>query len=198
MRKEQGFTLIETVLALSIAAVLLVAVLSALKLGISSWERSGDLLDRSAVKRNIVHRLEREVASAYPLAIKDGNPKIVFSGRNDAVGFVTVASTASSISGARWVYYSLEDEGLRTYENYLTTGKLLSLEGGILVETAAEVREVNFKYLGKDGWGSVWEPEKNELPMALKADLFLRNNDKLSVTIPLGVSSYGQSGKGPS
>lgn len=197
MSRQHGFTLIETILTISITAVVLAAVFSALRLGIASWERGESMVERSALKRNVLYRLEREMASAYPFMIKDTEAKVAFVGRNNAVGFVTVAPAVSSIYGPRWVSYAAGDEGLTVKEDFLTSEKILTPDGGYLVEKEPEIKGIDFKYLGKGGWSSSWEPERNELPRALKADVLLRNEDRLSLIIPLGAGLAGQESNGP-
>lgn len=188
---QRGFTLIETVLALSITAVFLVIVFSALKLGISSWERSESALERSALKRNVVYRLEREAASAYPFMMKSSENKLAFFGTERSVGFVTVASAPSLIPGPKWVYFVSTDEGLKVYEKHLTSDDFQSFEGGELAETEPDIREIRFEYIGKDGRSNSWEPGKNDFPKALKAEVLLRDDERLSITVPIG-AGYGQ------
>jgi prepilin-type N-terminal cleavage/methylation domain-containing protein len=187
---QLGFTLIETVLALSITAVLLVVVFSALRLGFSSWERSETVLERSSLKRNVVYRLEREAASAYPFLMKSDENKLAFFGSEKAVGFVTAASTPSSIPGPKWVYFVSREEGLNVYEKPLTRDDFPSFEGGVLAEMEPEIREIRFQYMGPDGQSNFWEPVKDKFPRALKAQILLRNEDRLTITVPVGVGYW--------
>lgn len=192
MVDQRGFTLLETVLALSITAVLLLMALSAMRLGISSWERGGDLLDRSALKRNIIHRLEREMTSVYPFVLNEKEKRTAFLGKSGAVGFVTAASTPSEIPGARWVYYSYGEKGLEVREKHLTAEDLPSFEDGELVEAEPEVKGISFEYLGRDGWSSEWEPRKDEIPRALKAEFLLKDEGRLRVTFLPGAWPSGR------
>jgi len=190
---QNGFTLIETVLALSITAVLLIVVLSSLRLGISSWERGEALIERSSIKRNIFHRFEREAASAYPFRLKGKEGRIAFIGNGESAGFVTVASSVPSvIPGARFVYYVSGEEGIKVYEKYPTADDLLSFSGGELVETEPDAKGVSFEYLGNQGWSAEWQPRKDEFPRAVRVEVLLKDESKLYFTVPLGVKSYGQ------
>ncbi|MBI1911052.1 MAG: prepilin-type N-terminal cleavage/methylation domain-containing protein [Deltaproteobacteria bacterium] len=191
IKSQNGFTLIETVLTLSITTVLLVAVLSALRLGISSWEKGEALVDKASIKRNVIYRLEREAASAYPYILKEKEKRIAFIGGSGSVGFVTTALTPSGIPGAKWVYYTSGNDGLQIQEKYLTAEDILSLEGGELAETESSVKSMKFEYLTKDGWKNDWEPRKEEVPRAIKAEIILKDESKLKLTVPFGSGQYG-------
>lgn len=179
----EGFTLIETVLALSITAVVLVVVLSALRLGISSWERGESFMDASSARRSAAYRLEREAASMYPLRLKGTEVRSAFAGSRDAVGFVTVASGISAIPGARWVYYMSDEEGLKIYEKRISADdpELVSLTGGELVDVEPSIRKIDFEYLGESGWTGDWGAKG--LPRALRAQIGLADGSELTVTV---------------
>lgn len=194
---QKGFTLIETILALSITAILLISVLSALRLGISSWERGEELIDRSSVKRSVIYRLEKEAASIYPFTIRDKERKIAFVGKSDSVGFATVAEIGSKIPGARWVYYTLGEDGLIINEKYLNDEDLLSFSGGEVISIEPGITGVAFEYQGKDGWSRVWDPRKDEFPRALRAEVMLKGGDKFTILLPVGAAIYGRAGTSP-
>lgn len=191
MAGNRGFTLIETVLALSITAVVLVVVLSALRLGITSWEKGESFIDASSERRAAAYRLEREAASIYPFRLKGAQGMTAFSGSQDRVGFVTVASGISSIPGARWVYYISDEDGLKIYEKHISADdpELVSFEGGELVDTEASIRKIDFKYLGEAGWSGDWDGKG--LPRALKARLKLTDGSELEVLVQVRASMAG-------
>lgn len=184
--KQQGFTLIEILLALSITTVLIISAFSALRLGFSSWERGEALLGKSALKRNIISRFEREASSIYPFTLKQES-KIAFLGKKDSVGFATVATMPSTIHGARWAFYTVGEKGLAVHEKFLTDEDLISFEGGELVESETSVKGMSLEYLGKEGWSSEWEPRKDELPNALRAKVLMADGDSVLITVPVGV-----------
>lgn len=107
---QQGFTLLELIVAFTILALLAGLVFSSLRLSLNSYEKSQDRLEEEARRRVLFDQLRRQIGSLYPLRPTGGfldapmdqnvaNPveqiamaqAPLFSGEADSVTFITVA-----------------------------------------------------------------------------------------------------------
>lgn len=68
IRSDQGFTLLEMIIAVTLVAIMAVGIWSIFRIGIRSWSRGTVLIDTSQRHRNILDMVRKQMASAYPLA----------------------------------------------------------------------------------------------------------------------------------
>lgn len=61
--REQGFSLMEMLVAITITALLSTAVIASFRMGISSWKRGGEFLDRSQRLAAAVELIQKQVGS---------------------------------------------------------------------------------------------------------------------------------------
>ena len=193
---DRGFTLIETILSLSILVLLLGLVLSSLRLGQRSWERGEAAVVEAASKRFLVKRFSEDIASMYLYAERrDGKSEFVFNAGAEEFGFVT-ANRAGTV-GMMWgglkhvSYFADEEEFFTAKERTLPLVSEDSSSGERLTDLAPHVEKVKFEYLGSGGWESTWDIKKEaRLPGAVRAE-FLFSGDKrpLVVTAPVGVTN---------
>lgn len=180
---ERGFTLIETLLSLSILGVLVVLLFSAMRLGIRSWEKGEASVEETGVRRHLLSKLTNEAASLYPYVLKEeGKKRYAFRGDSESLGFVT-AGTASvpgrPEGGLKWVSYSLREDGLSVREKIITSEDLLEENGGYLSEVEPEVKKISFEYKGSSGWKNSWDAEaEKELPKAIKVMVNFKDGKK--------------------
>lgn len=186
MMGRRGFTLIELVLALSLAAVVLLVALSSARFAAGLWESGQRTADRDWIERYFTSVFQSEVASIFPYEGADG---VVFSGKADRVEFVS-AGYAESLpwGGARLVEYAVEDGSLVVKEKTLPDS-----DGSITLTTelSREVEGVSFSYLGASGWVDSWEgAEMNALPKAVAASVLVKGEQKplqFSMPVMLGM-----------
>jgi len=119
MRSAPGFTLIETLAALAIGSVILVAVGLLLHQNIFFFDRSARLIDRSDQFTALAESLKRDFGAArFVMEKKDKNPSTAFAatplndkGRQE-VRFVSAGGRASGWQGEEIISLKLEsDEG---------------------------------------------------------------------------------------
>lgn len=170
---ERGFTFIETLLSLSILGILVVLLLSAMRLGIRSWEKGEASVEDISVRRHLFSKLTSEVASLYPYVLREeGKKQYAFRGDTDSLGFVTAGAAnmpGRPDGGLKWVSYSLKEDGLSVREKIITSEDLMDENGGYLSEVEPEVKKLSFEYKGSSGWENSWDAEvKRELPKAIK------------------------------
>ena len=89
----RGFTLIEMVLALGIAAAVLVIVFGGLRAGLGAWSRGEARAARIDHARGVLVLLERALDGAFPYRFvpDQRKPGVLFDGRPDRVLFATLA-----------------------------------------------------------------------------------------------------------
>ena len=94
MRRVRGFTLIEMVLALGIAAAVLVIVFGGLRAGLGAWSRGEARAAQIDHARGVLVLLERALDGAFPYRFVPADqrePRVLFEGRPDQVLFATLA-----------------------------------------------------------------------------------------------------------
>lgn len=192
--REGGFTLIEVVLALSILVILLGILFSAVRLGISSWEKGESAIDDTTARRYIAARLSRDIGSMYPYIRKDGGTaEYLFKGSAGFLGFVTAAGRYGDglpWGGARWVYYSAGDKGLTVGEKTVPSKDIWKHDEARTFLLSPEVKEISFEYKGPDGWEKSWDAnDKMMLPSAVRSSVTFRNGKApLTMTVSIGVT----------
>lgn len=183
---RRGFTLIELVLALSLAAVVLLVALSSARFAAGLWESGQRTADRDWIERYFTSVFQSEVASAFPY---EGAGGVVFYGKADRLGFVS-AGFAEGLpwGGARLIEYAVEDGCLVVKEKTLPDS-----EGSFSrsTELTREVESVSFSYLGAAGWVEAWDGAgMNGMPRAVAALIFVKGFDSpLQFSMPVMLGS---------
>lgn len=186
MMDRRGFTLIELVLALSLAAIVILVALSSARFAAGLWDSGQRTADRDWIERYFTSVFQAEVASAFPYEGADG---VVFSGKTDRVEFVT-AGYAEGLpwGGARIVEYAVADGRLVVGETTLPGS-----DGSVsrTTELTREVESVSFSYLGAGGWVEAWDGvEMNGLPKAVAASILVKGVKRpLQFSMPVMLGS---------
>ncbi|MFI5304852.1 MAG: prepilin-type N-terminal cleavage/methylation domain-containing protein [Nitrospiria bacterium] len=197
-----GFTLIETILTLSIMVLVLGILFAAFRLGIRSWERGESSVERSSVKRFLASRLASDISSIYPYMISDGiNKSYLFSGLSDHLGLVSVRKmdvTGQPWGGALWINYSVGPEGLKLNEKTITAQNVAGEGGGKEILLEPDVKEIRFEYQQDESWAESWDADdKKGLPTAIRATItFKEASLPFKITIPVNIPQPNQSGMG--
>ena len=201
-----GFTLLELLISLTIVALIFVAVLGAIQVGVKSWESGEARAEESQRNRTLVDTVARDLTMIYPLRVKEQDKDVVaFHGRSDSLEFATLPQ----IYGAepfshmvRIVSYAVEsDRGLMATTRYpLADSASAPLESQTKL-LDERVRGVRFRYLVPEGrpeenlppaWHDSWDPSKDDilipiarsvtLPPALRA---IKGSDRLPLAVEL-------------
>jgi prepilin-type N-terminal cleavage/methylation domain-containing protein len=183
---RRAFTLIELVLALSLAAIVLLVALSSARYAAGLWESGQRTADRDWIDRYFTSVFQAEVASIFPY---EGDGGVVFSGKADRVEFVSAVFTEGlPWGGARLVEYAVEDGSLVVKEKTLPYS-----EGGVssTTELTREVEGVSFSYLGAAGWVDTWDGAVlDALPKAVAASVLVKGAKKpLQFSMPVMLGS---------
>jgi type II secretory pathway component PulJ len=189
-----GFTLLELLLALGIAATVLVILFGGLRVGLAAWSRGEE---RSAIldhDRSLVVLLEHPLAAAFPYrtaADDDQGQRIVFDGRPDRLTFVTRSPALPADGPIAFTAVSLSTDGpglavrQQPMPNRLALGRLQP----VLVDR--ETTGVRFRYLGEEpgAWQDEWDTTKEErLPRAVEITLVTRAGALRTLTLPIQVT----------
>ena len=204
---NQGFTLVETVVTMTILGFLLLVVYGVFSLGRSAWER-GDLVREKYQKARILTQLiSRQIKSAVPFKVKtekaEGN-YLAFEGTAESLKFVSALSLKSARpEGLVYAFYEFQGGGseggrLVVYEGRAGTRNFMEEkpkeESGIpLMEGVSSVR---FEYYREEdpnqnreaAWVDEWNAkEENQLPRALRITVTPRKSQEGKEEIPFSV-----------
>ncbi|MGH7372667.1 MAG: type II secretion system protein GspJ [Candidatus Rokuibacteriota bacterium] len=172
-----GFTLVEVVLALGIAAAVLVIALAGLRVGLAAWNKGEARSARIDHARSVVILLERALDGAFPYRFTpepQQAPRIFFDGRPDRLVFATLSPPFPAPAPIAFtaVSFSSEATGLTLRQQALPNRIALDQLAPTLVDP--ETRAVRFRYLGEEpgAWRDEWDMSQEEsVPRAVEITL---------------------------
>jgi general secretion pathway protein J len=94
---EAGFTLLEIIIAVTLVAMMALALWAVFRISIRSWSRGTSFIDTNQHHRSIVDLVRKQIASAAGIFApvdqdKGLAPNLVFSGAEDSVRFISLNS----------------------------------------------------------------------------------------------------------
>ena len=183
-RAVRGFTLVEVVLALSIAAAVLVIVFGGLRVALAAWSKGEARAARLDHARGVIVLLERALDGAFPyrfVAPEEREPHVLFDGRPDRVTFATLAPPFPGAVPIAFTAVSLssEETGLTLRQQVLPSLLVLDRLAPVLVDR--ETATVRFRYLGPEpgAWHEAWDMSREEtIPRAVEITLVGRDDPR--------------------
>jgi general secretion pathway protein J len=182
-KSQDGFTLVEVILAMTIFALMGTVLYGAFSLGHSAVERSQRSFAKNQKLRSVDETLGSYIRSAYPYRSSPQDSAIVFGGKQAELTFVSSFSLAMGGRGMAIVRLFWEGDDKRAGELRLeeeTPVRVAGEEGieghqGIKNDMVIleGVRELRITYLNSqsDQWEESWNAkEKNRLPRAVRFD----------------------------
>jgi len=177
----RGFTLVEVVLALSIAAAVLVILFGGLRVALAAWSKGEARAARLDHARGVIVLLERALDSAFPYRFgtpEQPEPHVLFDGRPDRVTFATLAPPFPGAVPIAFTAVSLssEEAGLTLRQQVLPSLLVLDRLAPVLVDR--ETAAVRFRYLGQEpgAWQEAWDMSREEtIPRAVEITLVGRD-----------------------
>jgi general secretion pathway protein J len=192
---ERGFTLIEVVLALGIAAAVLVIVFGGLRVGLAAWGTGEARAARLDHARGVLVLLERALDGAFPyrfVTAERREPRVLFEGRPDHVIFATLAPPLPGAVPIAFTAVSLssEESGLTLRQQVLPNPLALDRLAPVLVDP--DTAAVRFRYLGEEpgAWQETWDMSREEtIPRAVEITLVDRGGPRdtpaHALTVPI-------------
>ena len=177
--RHHGFTLIEVVLALAIAAAILVIAFGGLRVGLAAWWRGEARAARMDHARGILVLVERALDGAFPyrhVPAEQREARLLFEGRPDRVVFATVAPPFPDAAPVAFtaVAVSSEPAGLVVRQLPLPNALTFDRRPPALVDAATAA--LRFRYRGEEGaWQDEWDMSREDaLPRAVEVTLLGR------------------------
>ena len=175
---QRGFTLIEVIIALTIAATLLVVMFAGLRVGLAAWQRGDERAEALQRERSITEILTSALAAAHPYqvpAIGREPAHLLFEGEPDRVAFVTAAAPFPSAQPIAYTAVTMSQDagsGLAIRQKALPNDKPFERLPPTVVD--ATVTTVAFRYLRESdrAWTERWDADKEKvLPVAVEVTL---------------------------
>jgi len=172
-RRAGGFTLLETVVALTLLAAMLALLFGVLRTGVRAWDAGTGRGDRADQLLLTYSFLRKELSAAFPWRFKDPLAvKLAFNGEPGRVRFVSMRP--AEIGGGGLAFVSFEFESARAGES---AGRLVMRRAPALAEAkdfdslepvekfvlAEGLAKARFEYFGaendiaKPAWSDRWE-----------------------------------------
>ena len=182
MRRAQGFTLIEMVVALAILGTMMLFLYSGLTFGLRGWDAADAAGRKTADRRIAANFLRREIAETFPMRFKDAMTlKIAFEGKDDTLRFASARPAGISSGGPSLVGIAVEPDDVKRTKNLVMRrampddeakdfAPLDKAERTILFEN---VDHVQFDYFGAENdftepaWTEDW-PHPGRVPQLIR------------------------------
>ncbi|MDM8564839.1 prepilin-type N-terminal cleavage/methylation domain-containing protein [Candidatus Halobeggiatoa sp. HSG11] len=186
MHKNNGFTLLELLIALTLATMVILLLAMGMNIVMSEWERSGNRLENSLDKVLILLNIERALEGAYPHTYfnEDDNKRyIFFEGEEESMVWVSTVSPGRHPGLQIWeLSPSKENDWIQVKVIPAFAGdptEHLEAESETDSITVLEGYKATFEYLYKDEklddeteWLDKWSAKKLQaLPNAVRMKL---------------------------
>jgi general secretion pathway protein J len=187
---DQGFTLLELLISLTILSVIVVLIMGTFRIGVRAWEKGEADIDAQQSYRAGLERLTQQIASVCVRKITEGARKPYYlNGTSKEIRFFSeVALIPHNEAGLTYVHYRVEEtqQGVDLLTVYETTFDWLTEDEEIeqpqdekFLALMAPVFSIRFSYLSSDvendenQWQDSWEPEETrpQFPLAIKIEI---------------------------
>ena len=206
-KTQNGFTLLEMVLAMTIFALIGTVLYGAFSLGHRAVEKSQKSFEKNQQLRSVDELLGSYIRSAYPYRFSPQGAPILFSGEQDELTFVSSFSLAMGGRGMAKVHLfweggekragvlRLEEETPVRVQSEEGDEKPEGIRNGVVVREG--VKEFRLTYLDPQGDEAKWEDrwdakEKNTLPRAVRLDYRTEEGREVQWVFPVMLNLLAQ------
>ena len=213
---EQGFSLIEMIVAITLVAMMAVGLWAVLRISISSWSRGSEYIDATQRHRSILGLVKKQMASIYgvvaPVDLLSGGAVYpIFAGAATSVQFISLSSMHFQENpGLTMVSYDVvQDRGVYSLvereELYLgmPAGQesLLDRKDQSVTRIFENLDNLTFEYFDPgasdraSGWVREWDArEVKSLPAAISMTMVFRDSKggllNRQIVIPVAAKPY--------
>ena len=180
-RSDQGFTLIEMLMVVSLVSLVALAIYSNFASGVRVFKKMNDSAGDEALTL-FFDKLSRDFQNAFPYA------DVPFEGDSEKVSFMTIIKTVPALGGdqgiGRVTYFYDKESGavLCRRDNINNLFKEKPAEAAALIRGVSMLRMSYFEYDPLEGqyrWKEAWDPEdtKGGAPLAVRLEMEIREED---------------------
>jgi general secretion pathway protein J len=108
---QQGFTLIEMLVSLTVMAVILMLIGGALRVMGRNWDANAARIETLDMASRAFDLLARDAGNLQRITEPSGTPAYLFSGRGDSLAFVALEPPHPGDAGLYFIAYTLEPNG---------------------------------------------------------------------------------------
>jgi general secretion pathway protein J len=182
---ENGFTLVELLVALAVLGFLSVLLFSGMRFGIRAWDKSYAHVEGADEVRVAQDFLRRTVGNAYPyFSISDPtDPHVEFSGNTDRIELLAPPPTSLGPGGlARYDFSIVRHDGKADLAVAVAPELTADPKASAQEVLLAGLKSVSFSYLGAPapnapaGWQAQWQDRK-ELPELVRIEAGFFDDD---------------------
>lgn len=196
MNRDQGFTLLELLISITIVAIITLLIFGALRIGARAWEKGEQNVEYLQRTRIVSDLVKRQIASACAPGVKKKQQMMsILKGDRKSMEFFSLVSVVPGNEfGKVRIIYAVntgadDKERLLIFEKSKVLGGASSprrgLDGKIADEPGdadfhvliPQAEEISFEYakadmVGKQFWQETWEPvDEKDFPAAVKITL---------------------------
>jgi general secretion pathway protein J len=187
---REGFTLLEVLLALSIAAAVLAVTFGGLRAGVGAWAAGRARADEQQHARSLAFLIQRTLMAAQPYLepVPGGQPLLRFEGEPWRLAFVTAEPPSPVGAPVAFTAVVLRvDAGLGIYVRPLPNADPFATEAPAVVDPA--VTGLRFRYLREPTfWEEAWDgARERRLPRAVEVTLTTTAGGRAATHAPVVV-----------
>jgi general secretion pathway protein J len=118
IRQSAGFTLLETILAITLLALMMAMIYAALTVGLRAWDAGDKRVTAASNWRTVEHFLRREMGQIFPTRWRGvATPYVAFEGEATRLRYVTTLNLDAALqngatAGLQWAELTLDGDKL--------------------------------------------------------------------------------------
>jgi len=190
-RQSSGFTLLETILAITLLALMMAMIYAALTVGLRAWDAGDKRVTAASNWRMVEYFLRREMGQIFPTRWRGvTNPYVAFEGEATRLRYVTTLNLDAALqngaaAGLQWAELTLDGDKLmlnrqafdnqaQNFEGLLSINSASTQSNAIApVKLMDNITSLSIDYFGADNdnteptWRNEWR-DAARLPKLLR------------------------------